>query len=117
MTESNASITHNPLPTLPVDRGQMVRLFQNLIGNALKYRKPNQPPKVHISAEKKGAEWVISIRDNGIGFDPKFASIIFTPFKRLHSSKEVSRDGGGPGDLPTHRAGSRRPYLGGISRR
>ena len=52
--ESGASITHDPMPTLPVDRGQMVRLFQNLIGNAVKYRKPNQPSKVHISAEQKG---------------------------------------------------------------
>ena len=66
----------------------MVRLFQNLIGNAVKYRKANQPSKVHITAEQKGAEWVISIRDNGIGFDPAFASVIFTPFKRLHSAGE-----------------------------
>ena len=95
VTESGASITHDPLPTLPVDRGQMVRLFQNLIGNAVKYRQPNQPSKVHISAEQKGAEWVISIRDNGIGFDPKFASIIFTPFKRLHSAQEYPGTGVG----------------------
>jgi PAS domain S-box-containing protein len=93
--ESGASITHDPLPTLPVDRGQMVRLFQNLIGNALKYRKANEPSKVHISAEQKDAEWVISIRDNGIGFDPKFASTIFLPFKRLHSAEEYPGTGVG----------------------
>src|SRR5258708_20733933 len=68
--ESGASVAHAPMPTLQVDRGQMVRLFQNLIGNAVKYRKPDQPPMVHISAEQIGDEWVISIRDNGIGFDP-----------------------------------------------
>ena len=95
ITESGASITHDPLPVLAVDRGQMVRLFQNLIGNAVKYRKANQPSRVHISAEQKGAEWMISIRDNGIGFDPQFASTIFTPFKRLHSAQEYPGTGVG----------------------
>jgi light-regulated signal transduction histidine kinase (bacteriophytochrome) len=93
--ESGASITHDPMPTLQVDRGQMVRLFQNLIGNAIKYRKPDQPPKVHVRAEQKGAEWVISVRDNGIGFDPKYASTIFDPFKRLHTAEEYPGTGVG----------------------
>ncbi len=93
--ECQATITHDPLPTLQVDRGQMVRLFQNLIGNAVKYRNPNQPPKVHISAEQKGSEWVISIRDNGIGFAPEHASSIFAPFKRLHSAQEYPGTGVG----------------------
>ncbi len=93
--ESGASVTHDPLPTLPADRGQMVRLFQNLVGNAVKYRKPNQPPIVHISAEQKGAEWVFSIRDNGIGFASKFATSIFLPFKRLHSTEEYPGTGVG----------------------
>jgi light-regulated signal transduction histidine kinase (bacteriophytochrome) len=93
--ESGASITHDPMPTLEVDRGQMVRLFQNLIGNAIKYRKPDQPPKVHVSAEQKGAEWVISVSDNGIGFDPKYASTIFDPFKRLHTAEEYPGTGVG----------------------
>ena len=93
--ESGASVTHDPLPTLAVDRGQMVRLFQNLIGNAVKYRKPDQSPKVHISAEQKGTEWVISIRDNGIGFAPEHASTIFAPFKRLHTVDEYPGTGVG----------------------
>jgi PAS domain S-box-containing protein len=93
--ESGASVTHDPMPTLAVDRGQMVRLFQNLVGNALKYRKIGMPPKVHVSAEQKGLEWVISIRDNGIGFDSKFASVIFEPFKRLHRADEYSGTGVG----------------------
>jgi len=91
--ESGASVTHDPMPTLPVDRGQMVRLFQNLVGNALKYRKPDQRPKVHISAEQQRAEWVFSVRDNGIGFDPEHASTIFTPFKRLHTAEEYPGTG------------------------
>lgn len=93
--ESGAIITHDPMPILPVDRGQIVRLFQNLIGNAVKYRKPNQQVKVHISAEPKGTEWLISIRDNGIGFDPNCASTIFEPFKRLHTAEEYPGTGVG----------------------
>jgi PAS domain S-box-containing protein len=82
--ESGASITHDPMPTIEVDRGQMVRLFQNLIGNALKYRKPDQAPRIHVTAEQTNREWTIAIRDNGIGFDPQYAATIFAPFKRLH---------------------------------
>ena len=93
--ESGGSVTHDPMPTLQVDRGQMIRLFQNLIGNALKYRKPNEPPNVHVSAEQKSGEWVISIRDNGIGFDPAYASSIFAPFKRLHTADEYPGTGVG----------------------
>lgn len=95
IAESGASVTHDPMPTLRVDRGQMVRLFQNLVGNAVKYRKPHEPPAIHISAEQKGAEWIISVRDNGIGFDPKYASTIFEPFKRLHSAMEYPGTGVG----------------------
>jgi PAS domain S-box-containing protein len=93
--ESGAIVTHDPLPTLQVDRGQMVRLFQNLVGNAVKYRQPYRPPKVHISAEQKGAEWLISIRDNGIGFEPEYATIIFAPFKRLHTANAYPGTGVG----------------------
>ena len=82
--ESGASITHDPMPTIEVDRGQMVRLFQNLIGNALKYRKPGEAPKIHISAQQTNQEWLITIQDNGIGFDPQYAATVFAPFKRLH---------------------------------
>jgi PAS domain S-box-containing protein len=93
--ESGATVTHDPMPTLAVDRGQIVRLFQNLIGNAIKYRKPHQPPAVHISAEQKGAEWVISVRDNGIGFDPKYVATVFEPFKRLHTADDYPGSGVG----------------------
>jgi PAS domain S-box-containing protein len=84
--ESGATVTHEPMPTLRVDRGQMVRLFQNLIGNAIKYRRPEEAAKIHITATQRGAEWVFAISDNGIGFDPKYAATIFAPFKRLHSA-------------------------------
>lgn len=93
--ESGGSVTHDPLPTVQVDRGQMVRLFQNLVGNALKYHKPGDPPKIHVSAEQKDKDWVISVQDNGIGFDPQHANRIFAPFKRLHPAGEYSGTGVG----------------------
>jgi light-regulated signal transduction histidine kinase (bacteriophytochrome) len=92
---SGAQVTHDAMPSLAVDRGQMVRLFQNLIGNAVKYQKAGQRPEVHVSAEKEGAEWVISVRDNGIGFDPAEAQKIFDPFKRLHTAAEFPGTGVG----------------------
>jgi len=74
--ESGGRVTHEAMPQVQVDRGQMVRLFQNLIGNALKYRHSDHPPEVHITAERKGLEWVFSVADNGIGFDPSQAAAI-----------------------------------------
>ncbi len=93
--ESGAHVTHDPLPNVSADRGQMVLLFQNLVGNALKYRKPGEPPEVHISAEQQEAEWVISVSDNGMGFEPEYAAVIFEPFKRLHTNAELPGTGMG----------------------
>jgi len=93
--ESKATVTHGPLPEVQVDQGQIVRLFQNLVGNGMKYRRPGVPPLIHVSAEQRDAEWVISVRDNGIGFDPVYAKQIFTPFKRLHSQEEYAGTGVG----------------------
>ena len=66
-----------------MDQTQLLQLLQNLIGNALKYRG-TEPPRIHLSAEQKGPEWVVSVRDNGIGIEAKFHEHIFTVFKRLH---------------------------------
>jgi PAS domain S-box-containing protein len=93
--ESKASVTHDPLPKLPADQGQMVRLFQNLVGNALKYQQPDVLPEIHVSAQQRGSEWVITVQDNGIGFDQKHANEIFTPFKRLHSAHDYEGTGVG----------------------
>ncbi|MDQ2777788.1 MAG: ATP-binding protein, partial [Acidobacteriota bacterium] len=95
IAESGAVVTHDPMPTVQVDRGHIIRLFQNLIGNALKYRKHGEAAKIHVAAEPQGTEWVISIRDNGIGFDPKEAAAIFAPFKRLHTADEYPGTGVG----------------------
>lgn len=93
--ESKAIVTHDPLPAIPVDQGQMVRLFQNLIGNSLKYRKPDVAPLIHVSAQEAESEWIITVQDNGIGFDPKYAKQIFSPFKRLHAQGQYSGSGVG----------------------
>jgi len=87
LEEAGASITHDPLPTVSGDAGQLAQLFQNLIGNSLKYRKPDTTPAIHVSAERSGEEWIIAVRDNGIGFDPKHAERIFGVFQRLHGTE------------------------------
>ncbi|HWE48394.1 MAG TPA: ATP-binding protein, partial [Bryobacteraceae bacterium] len=63
------------------------QVFQNLIGNALKYRKPGEPPHIHVSAKHEGNEWVFSVQDNGIGFDQRNADRVFGVFKRLHGKE------------------------------
>ena len=95
ITDTNAIVTHDPLPAVQCDQGQMVRLFQNLIGNGLKYAKKNVTPVIHVAAREEGSMWVISVQDNGIGFDQKNAELIFLPFKRLHSHEEYSGSGVG----------------------
>jgi PAS domain S-box-containing protein len=85
--ETQAAITHDPLPTLPGDLGQFAQLFQNLIGNSLKYRKPDSAPVIHILAAQSGSDWVITVKDNGIGFRPEQAERIFGVFQRLHKTE------------------------------
>ena len=79
-----AAITYDSLPTLVVDRRQFVQLFQNLIGNALKYRHADRPPRIHVSAVLSDGAWRFSVRDNGCGFSMVDAERIFAPFQRLH---------------------------------
>lgn len=93
--ECDALVTHDPLPQIPADHGQMVRLFQNLVGNSLKYRKEGIRPEVHIAAREEGQAWIISVKDNGIGFDPSESTRIFAPFTRLHSASEIPGTGVG----------------------
>ena len=87
-----AIVTHDQLPTLLADHIQIIQLFQNLIGNSIKFRR-EEPPHVHISAEHKEIEWVISICDNGIGIDPKHSTSIFDIFQRLHDSSKYPGNG------------------------
>ncbi len=90
--ESAAEITHDPLPTVVVDEVQMVQVFQNLIGNAIKFRG-DAPPRIHVSAETKANEWIFSIRDNGIGIELQYADKIFGIFQRLHGTREYPGTG------------------------
>lgn len=91
--DAGAVVIHDPLPTVMADISQLVPLFQNLIGNAIKYRKLDEPPRVHVSAAQSGNEWVFSVHDNGIGFDPKYSERIFGIFQRLHGREEYPGTG------------------------
>ena len=90
--DSGGRVTWGELPEVMGDRSQLVQLIQNLIGNALTYRG-DKPPHIHLSAERSGKEWVFSVRDNGIGIDPKHYEQIFEIFKRLHDQKEYPGTG------------------------
>jgi PAS domain S-box-containing protein len=91
--ESGGVVTHDPLPTVIADSTQLVQLFQNVIGNAIKYRSA-ELPRVHVSAKRNGNdEWTFSTRDNGLGIDPKYFQKIFVMFQRLHGREEFSGTG------------------------
>lgn len=92
IVESGVEVTHDPLPTAYADELQMVQLFQNLIGNAIKFRG-KEKPQVHVSATPEGKEWVFSVCDNGIGIDPQFHDRIFVLFQRLHGREEYPGTG------------------------
>jgi PAS domain S-box-containing protein len=92
LAESHAVVTHAPLPTVLADEEALVRVFQNLIGNAIKFRS-EQSPRVHVAAERQKAEWVFTVRDNGIGLDLAYARRIFVIFQRLHSRTQYPGTG------------------------
>ncbi len=83
ITESGAQVTHDPLPRVRVDGPQLVRVLQNLLDNAIKYRA-EAPPLIHVSAHSERREWIFSVRDNGIGIAPEHHERIFLIFRRLH---------------------------------
>jgi PAS domain S-box-containing protein len=91
--ETGAAITHEPLPTVRGELVQLSHVFQNILSNALKYQPPGQPPEIHIAAQRQGGDCIISVRDNGIGFDLKQAERIFGLFKRLHHDDEYPGTG------------------------
>jgi PAS domain S-box-containing protein len=90
--ESGAVVTHDTLPAVNGDLAQLVSLFQNLIGNALKFRQ-KAPPRIHVSAERNGTHWRFSVRDNGIGIAPQYFERIFGVFQRLHTRREYPGTG------------------------
>ncbi|MBX9603218.1 MAG: PAS domain S-box protein [Bryobacteraceae bacterium] len=90
---ANVSIRADQLPEVRMDPVHLQQLFQNLIGNAIKYREPSRPPVIHVSAEPRDATWQFSVADNGIGIDPIHKERIFGLFKRLHNASEYSGTG------------------------
>jgi light-regulated signal transduction histidine kinase (bacteriophytochrome) len=92
ITESGATITHDPLPTVEADPVGLGQLFQNLIGNALKFRG-DEPPRIHVAAARQDGAWLFSVRDNGIGIAPEYQERIFILFQRLHGRDEYAGTG------------------------
>jgi light-regulated signal transduction histidine kinase (bacteriophytochrome) len=92
LQESGGMVTYDSLPTVFADGAQLVQLFQNLVGNAIKYHGAD-PPRVHVSAKNGGEEWTFSVRDNGLGIDPRYFDKIFVMFQRLHGREEFSGTG------------------------
>jgi light-regulated signal transduction histidine kinase (bacteriophytochrome) len=91
--ESGAVVTHDALPAITTDDSQLAQVFQNLVGNAIKYRSA-KVPQVHVSATKNGGrEWIFSVRDNGLGIDPQYFERIFVLFQRLHGRAEFKGTG------------------------
>lgn len=90
---NKAEVTYDPLPVLNIGKDHVHRVFQNLIGNAIKFKKPGEPPKVHISSKKNGNEYIFSVSDNGIGIEEEYFERIFTVFQRLHTKDKYEGTG------------------------
>jgi len=93
ITECGASITHDTLPIVLGDSIQLSQLFQNLLSNAIKFRHRDESPSIHVGAERRDTEWVLSVHDNGIGIDLRHAERIFQIFQRLHTRDEYPGTG------------------------
>jgi PAS domain S-box-containing protein len=95
IVDSGAQVTHDPLPSVLADEMQLTQLFQNLLGNAIKYRRA-ETPDVHVAARQNSAKkWIFSVRDNGLGIEPQYFERIFGMFQRLHGREEFSGTGMG----------------------
>jgi light-regulated signal transduction histidine kinase (bacteriophytochrome) len=92
ISSAQATVTHDPLPTVNVDGTQIMQVFQNLIGNALKFHGET-PPRIHVGAQRQQERWVFSVRDNGIGIEPEYFEKIFLLFQRLHTRKQYAGTG------------------------
>lgn len=93
VAEAEARVIHTDLPKIVYDRPQFVRLMQNLIGNAIKYRAPDRAPCITVTARHAGAEWLFSVEDNGIGIDPAHFEQVFTIFRRLPPAGKIRGTG------------------------
>ena len=94
--ETQALVTNGELPRVRGDHTQIVQVFQNLIGNAIKFHRPGEPPRVHVSAERSAEHpdfWTFKIADNGIGIEPRHFERLFVIFQRLHGKREYPGTG------------------------
>jgi light-regulated signal transduction histidine kinase (bacteriophytochrome) len=92
ITELDADISHDVLPTVLADASLIGQVFQNLISNAIKFHG-DDPPRVHVGAIKEEDRWILSVKDNGIGFDPAQTARLFNIFQRLHTNSEYPGTG------------------------
>ncbi len=93
VADSKAEINVGVLPTLACDASQLTQVFQNLIGNAIKFRRPGDRPVIRISAHREEGRWSLRVSDNGIGIDQKYFERIFQMFQRLHGRDEYPGTG------------------------
>lgn len=93
ITETGATVTHDELPRLIANKIQLTQLFQNLIGNALKFQRADKPPVIHVSCEKYDSGYIFAVQDNGIGIEKQYQRQIFEMFKRLHSTQTYPGSG------------------------
>ncbi len=93
ITEAGSEVTHDPLPLVMADQSQLTQLLQNLIGNAIKFRSPGRPCKVHVGARRSDGQCVFSVEDNGIGIPKEGLDRIFVIFQRLHDRSKYPGTG------------------------
>jgi signal transduction histidine kinase len=91
--EAGARITHDDLPAVQAEPTQLAQLFQNLVGNALKFRRDGVAPEIHVGACRDGNRWILSVKDNGIGIDPAHHEKVFLIFQRLHGREKYPGTG------------------------
>lgn len=92
VSEASASISNGSLPVITANFGGLVRIFQNLIENAIKYRAQNRP-RIHVACSERAGHWIFSMADNGIGIAAEYHQDVFLPLKRLHSQQEYPGTG------------------------
>ena len=93
IAESHAQITRDDLPTVTAEPTQLAQLFQNLIGNAIKFGRSDVAPAIHVGCRREGEGWLFSVQDNGIGIDAQYQDKIFMIFQRLHGREKYAGTG------------------------
>ncbi len=93
LREAEAVITHEPMPTVMADPIQLEQVFANLVSNAIKFRRPDVPLRIHVGARRLDGFWEFSVADNGIGIEPEYFDRIFVIFQRLHTKDEYPGTG------------------------